>query len=82
MNTLEISPELASSLGECNVGDTKTIMVTGTVTAMDATGIKLNVADVEYADDACEDEDVMEENSAMPPMPKSPPKGVMKMMGQ
>lgn len=46
-NSLSLDPDLTAALGECEVGETKSMMVTVRVDAKDDTGLKATVTEVE-----------------------------------
>lgn len=61
---LELSSALASSLGTCAVGDTKTVEVTGTVTATGKGGLVLEVSGVKPTSEG-------DYSNSKSPMPKA-----------
>jgi hypothetical protein len=64
-NTFSLDSELAASLGECEVGETKTITLEITVDKMDDSGLSGTVNSASYSEPE-------EETPPEPAMPKRP----------
>lgn len=81
-STLSVGTDLSAELGECEVGDEKTLSVTGTVKSKGGDGsIELDVTDVSY-EDGHEYEDGEEEEMAGRSQKHGKPSAVVLMIGK
>lgn len=64
-DSFSVGPELASELGECEVGETKQVMVTMKVTKHDESGIAGTITGVEPYEEEAEEPVVSPKKKAM-----------------